>query len=209
MESLYKKSCEEFTQLTYSKAPAPGGGSVAALAGSLGAALGGMVCSLTTGKKKYAAYEEDIRRLLGETERLRQEFLFIMDEDVNNFLPLSKAYGLPAETEEQKEYKAQELDRCLKLAAEAPLRMVRTVCDALPIYEELTVKGSKLALSDVGCGVALLKAALDAAWLNVKINVGMIRDESFTSRIQRETLPMLEQGRAKCDEIYRAVEERL
>lgn len=209
MDKYYEKSCEEFTALTLSKNPVPGGGSVAALSGALGASLGGMVASLTKGKKKYAAYEEDIERILMETEKYRQKFFTLMDEDMENFLPLSKAYGLPKETEEEKEERARELDRCLRLAAKAPMEMVQTVSEILPLFEELSVKGSKLAMSDVGCGVSMLRAASDSAWLNVLINLNMIKDPSFTEPIREEYGKMVEETDRKCGEILRKVTESL
>ncbi|MBO4359650.1 MAG: cyclodeaminase/cyclohydrolase family protein [Eubacteriaceae bacterium] len=207
--SFYKNTCEEFVDLTFSNAPAPGGGSVAALAASLGAALGGMVCSLTTGKKKYAQYEEDIQRLMASLKELTREFFNIMDEDVENFLPLSKAYGLPSATEEEKEFKAKELDRCLKLAVQAPVKLLKTSCGSIPLFEELTQKGSKLALSDVGCGIALIRSAISCAWLNIAINVNMIKDEQFAEDLRKECTELVETGLKKCDEIYTLVDKAL
>ncbi len=203
--SLYHETCEEFTKLTYSKAPAPGGGSVASLVASLGAALGGMVGNLTTGKKKYAQYEEDIQRLLQQTEELRARFLRIMDDDVNNFLPLSKAYGMPTTTDEEKAAKAAELEKCLKAAAGAPLELISACAESVPLFEELQVKGSKLALSDVGCGIALIKAASDCAWLNALININMIKDEAYVNEIKDKYIPMVADTAKKCDAIYAAV----
>lgn len=207
--SFYKNTCEEFVDMTFSNAPAPGGGSVAALAASLGAALGGMVCSLTTGKKKYAQYEEDIQRMMAQLKALTKEFFNIMDEDVENFLPLSKAYGLPTTTDEEKAFKAAELDRCLKLAVQAPVKLLKTSYESLPLFEELTEKGSKLALSDVGCGVALIRSAISCAWLNIEINVNMIKDQEFTETLKKECTFMLGSGLAKCDEIYDRVDKAL
>lgn len=207
--SFYKNTCEEFVDMTFSNAPAPGGGSVAALAASLGAALGGMVCSLTTGKKKYAQYEEDIQRLMRELKDLTREFFNIMDEDVENFLPLSKAYGLPSTTDEEKAFKAQELDRCLKLAVQAPVRLLKTSCGSIPLFEELTEKGSKLALSDVGCGIALIRSAMSCAWLNIEININMIKDEAYAEGLRKECTSLLKEGLKKCDEIYDKVDSAL
>jgi len=207
--SFYKNTCEEFVDMTFSNAPAPGGGSVAALAASLGAALGGMVCSLTTGKKKYAQYEEDIQRLMKELKDLTREFFNIMDEDVENFLPLSKAYGLPSTTDEEKAFKARELDRCLKLAVQAPVRLLKTSCGSIPLFEELTEKGSKLALSDVGCGIALIRSAMSCAWLNIEININMIKDEAYAEGLRKECTSLLKEGLKKCDEIYDKVDSAL
>ncbi len=98
-------TCTKFVDETFSKAPVPGGGGVASLVGALGVALGGMVCNLTTGKKKYAQYEEDIQRIMKEAEELKTTMMGMIDQDARNFLPLSKAYGLPTSTDEEKKYK--------------------------------------------------------------------------------------------------------
>ena len=151
----------------FSKEPVPGGGGVSAIVGALGVALGGMVCNLTTGKKKYAEYEEDIQRIMKDAEVLKNQLMDMIDQDAENFLPLSKAYGLPRETEEEKAYKAQVMEDCLKVACSVPIDIVKTAFEAIKLHEELAVKGSKLALSDVGVGVALLRSAILGGWLNV------------------------------------------
>ena len=168
-----------------------------------------MVCSLTTGKKKYAQYEEDIQRLMKELKDLTREFFNIMDEDVENFLPLSKAYGLPSTTDEEKAFKARELDRSLKLAVQAPVRLLKTSCGSIPLFEELTEKGSKLALSDVGCGIALIRSAMSCAWLNIEININMIKDEAYAEGLRKECTSLLKEGLKKCDEIYDKVDSAL
>ena len=99
--SISEKKCTEFVEALYSKAAVPGGGGAAALVGAVGTALAGMVGNLTTGKKKYAEFEEDIQRILKEAQALQDRLLAMIDEDAENFLPLSKAYGLPKETEEE------------------------------------------------------------------------------------------------------------
>ncbi len=198
-------SCEEFTNLTFSKEPVPGGGGVSALAGALGAALGGMVCNLTSGKKKYAQYEEDIQRITNELSALKDEFIAMIDEDAKNFYPLSEAYKLPSSTDEEKNIKAQRLEECLKVAIKVPVSIVKASYNVLGLFEELSVKGSTLALSDVGCGVALLRSALTGGWLNVVINLNMIKDETFTKALRNELEPIVTSGKAKCDEIYEKV----
>lgn len=125
MESIPSWSLETFADELNSKAPVPGGGSVAALVGSLGAALAGMVGALTTGKKKYAAYEEDIQRILRQAEDLQLELMDQIDRDANNFLPLSKCYGLPAGTEEEKAEKEKKMQAALKKAVTAPVDIIK------------------------------------------------------------------------------------
>ena len=194
-------SCEEFTNETFSKAAVPGGGGVAALVGALGTALAGMVGNLTAGKKKYAEYEEDIQRILAEAETLKSDLLGMIDQDAENFLPLSKAYGLPQGTEEEKKIKKETMQAALKVACEGPIDIVRASYKAIELHDELAVKGSALALSDVGVGVQLLSAALVSGWLNVLININMIEDAEYVSQIREELEPMVENGRIRCEEI--------
>ena len=135
--ALREAACSEFVAQLSSKAPVPGGGGVAALAGALGTALGGMVCSLTTGKKKYAEFEEDIQRILARTGELQDRLLKLIDEDAENFYPLSQAYGLPKDTEEQKRVKEETLQKCFKVAIQGPVDIMKVCHEAVVLEEDL------------------------------------------------------------------------
>lgn len=198
-------SCTKFVDETFSKAPVPGGGGVASLVGALGVALGGMVCNLTTGKKKYAQYEEDIQRIMKEAEGLKQTMMGMIDQDAENFLPLSKAYGLPTSTDEEKAHKEEVMQAALKVAIQVPIDIVKISFQAIKLHQELADKGSKLAISDVGCGVLCLKSAMMSGWLNVVINLSSIHDEAYVSQVKDELLPMLDEGQKICDEVYEKV----
>lgn len=202
-------SCTQFVDETFSKAPVPGGGGVASLVGALGAALGGMVCNLTTGKKKYAQYEEDIQRIMKEAEALKKEMMGMIDQDAQNFLPLSKAYGLPTSTDEEKKYKEETMQAALKVAIQVPVDIVKVCYKAIKLHEELVNKGSTLAISDVGCGVLCLKGAMMSGWLNVVINLKSINDETYVSQLKDELMPMLEEGQKICDQVYQEVLDML
>lgn len=206
---LVQASCVGFVDETFSKAPVPGGGGVAALAGALGTALGGMVCNLTTGKKKYAQYEEDIQRIMNEAEALKNRLLELIDEDAENFFPLSKAYGLPKNTEEEKKIKEETLQKCLKVAIQGPVDIMKVCHDAIKLQEELVDKGSMLAISDVGCGVLLLKGAMQSGWLNVVVNLNSITDEKYVADLRAELVPLMDEGCRICDEVYEKVLAKL
>ena len=206
---LVQASCVGFVDETFSKAPVPGGGGVAALAGALGTALGGMVCNLTTGKKKYAQYEEDIQRIMKEAEALKNRLLELIDEDAQNFFPLSKAYGLPKNTEEEKKIKEETLQKCLKVAIQGPVDIMKVCHDAIKLQEELVDKGSMLAISDVGCGVLLLKGAMQSGWLNVVVNLNSITDEKYVADLRAELVPLMDEGCRICDEVYEKVLAKL
>ncbi len=207
--NLQKLTVSQFVDESFSKAPVPGGGGVAAVVGALGAALGGMVCNLTTGKKKYAQYEEDIQRLLNQLDALTKEILSLAEQDAENFAPLAACYSLPAETESQKKEKHDRIQSALLVAISAPIQLVKLSFQALQCLEELVQKGSVMVLSDVGCGALCLKAALQMGWLNVKINLSSMEDDGYCSSVQAELLPLLANGEALADRIYQEVEKRL
>ena len=158
-----KQTIEEFAAELSSKAPVPGGGGTSALAGALGNALGQMVANLTIGKKKYAAVEDEIKEILKDLEIRQSHFLKLADEDAAVFTPLAAAYGLPSRTDEEKEYKAQVMEKNLLEASRVPLEIMREAAETLKLMEILGEKGSRLAVSDVGVGVQLLRAALTGA----------------------------------------------
>ena len=144
MEKIAEKSCIGFVDVLASKAPVPGGGGAAALVGAIGMALGSMVCNLTTGKKKYAQYEEDIQAILGKAKTLQDQLLEMIDKDAEGFFPLSQAYGLPANTDEEKAAKEVELERCLKLACEVPFKIVELCNESIKLHAKARVnKGLK------------------------------------------------------------------
>ena len=205
MEKIAQKSCVDFIEVLASKAAVPGGGGAAALAGAIGMALGSMVCNLTTGKKKYAQYEEAIQEILEKAAKLEEELLSMIDKDAEGFFPLSKAYGLPTTTEEEKQYKAETMEKCLKVACEVPMNIVRLCYDSIKLHEELVDKGSKLAISDVGCGVQCLRAAILSGQLNVIINVNSMKDREYAEKIEKECNQLVDDGVKICDEVYENV----
>lgn len=209
MSNIPTWSCEKFVDETFSKAAVPGGGGVAALVGSIGVALSGMVCNLTTGKKKYAIYEDDIQRILKDAEELKSDLMSLIDKDAENFYPLSQCYGLPANTDEEKAIKEEKMQAALKVAITAPIETVKISYRAIKLHEELATKGSKLAVSDVGCGVLCLKAAMKSGWLNVMINLKSIHDEEFIESVEAELLPIIDAGEKLADDIYNNVESQL
>lgn len=206
---LAEKACIEFVDVLASKAPVPGGGGAAALTGAIGMALGSMVCNLTIGKKKYAKYENSVKDILEKAKTIEENLLNMVDEDADNFLPLSEAYGMCARTEEEKKIKEETLEKALKKACEVPIEIIRTSYKAIKLHKELVDKGSKLAISDVGVGVQCLRAALISGQLNVIINVNSIKDQNYVIKVKEETESLVEEGVRIADEVYREVEKKL
>lgn len=196
-----EKSVREFVNETASSAPVPGGGGVSALVGALGIALGDMVGELTTGKKKYADVEEDIKRLMKEAQSLKEEFLKLVDADAEAFAPLARAYGMPKDEPGRDEI----MEDALRTAASVPLEIVRTCGKAIKVIEEFSEKGSRLAVSDAGCAAALCGAAMQAAALNVYINTKSMKDRAFAESMNSELDKLLDEYIKKADAVYNKV----
>lgn len=203
---IAEKTCVEFVEVLASKAAVPGGGGAAALVGAIGMALGSMVCNLTIGKKKYAEYEESVKSILAKAGEIEANLLKMIDDDAENFLPLSKAYGLPQGTEEEKKMKEETMENALKTACQVPIDIVRVCFDAIKLHEDLVDKGSKLAISDVGVGVQCLRAAILSGQLNVVININSIKDQEYVNKVKTEVDNLVEEGVKICDEVYAKVE---
>lgn len=203
------QSLRAFTEVLASKAPVPGGGGASALVGALGTALGSMVGSLTVGKKKYAAVEEDIKGLMKQAEVLQAELLALVEKDAEVFAPLAAAYGMPKETKEEKAEKARVMELVLKDACSVPLEIMEKCCQAIDLHREFAEKGSVLAVSDAGVGVIFAKAALQGASLNVFINTGSMQDRAYAETLNEKAERMLMEYTVAADEVYAKVYSQL
>ena len=201
--------CNEFVEVLGSKAPVPGGGGASALVGAVGTALGNMVGALTVGKKKYADVEEEMKELMAKATTLQDELLHLIERDAEVFEPLSKAYGMPRETEEEKAEKARVMEIVLKDACSVPMEIMEKCCEAIDLIVEFAAKGSALAISDAGVGAAFCKAALEGASLNVYINTKSMKNREYAEELNRTCDEMLAVYTVKADEIFRNVLGRL
>ena len=187
-----------FTQTLASKQPTPGGGGAAALAGALGAALGAMVGELTLGKPKYAAVEAQMQALTGRAKTLSAALLDLVDADAEAFLPLSRAYAIPKDDPGR----PAELERCLRLAAEPPMEMVRLICQAVELMEGFAQMGSQLAVSDAAAGAALCRGALYAAAVNVKVNTKAMADRAYAEKLNSQVDALTEEYGKRAETVY-------
>lgn len=202
---MAEQNMKEFIDVLSSKAPVPGGGGACAYVAAAGMALGSMVANLTTGKKKYAEYQQEIDEILEKAELISKELIEYMDKDAESFEPLSKAYGLPKETEEQAVYKEQVMEKALMEASLTPIALMEKIMEALKILDRLSVIGSRLAVSDVGAGVQLCKAALNGASLNVFINTKLMKNMEAAEELNVKTDELLIEGNELADRIYETV----
>ncbi|MDD6481793.1 MAG: cyclodeaminase/cyclohydrolase family protein [Lachnospiraceae bacterium] len=207
--SIADKTCSEFVEILGTKAPVPGGGGASALVGAVGTALGSMVASLTVGKKKYADVEEEMQNLRDKAVGLQKELLHLIDRDAEVFEPLSKAYGMPKETEAEKAEKARVMEAALKDACMVPIEIMEKCCEAIDLLAEFAAKGSVLAISDAGVGAVCCKAALQGASLNVYINTKSMADREFAEALNKKCDEMLEKYTRDADAVYESVLRRL
>ncbi|MGI6071463.1 MAG: cyclodeaminase/cyclohydrolase family protein [Lachnospiraceae bacterium] len=204
-----QKTCEQFINELASPAPAPGGGGAAALCGAIGIALGGMVASLTIGKKKYAPVEEQMVRLKAQCEELQKDFLRLVDKDAEGFAPLADAYRLPQNTPEEIAAKQETLEKCSCDACAVPLLIMEKCCDAIDIIARFASDGSRLAISDAGAGAVLCKAAMEAASLNIFINTKGMKDRLEADTFNAKAREMLFIYTAKANSIMDYVKNDL
>ena len=180
--SFASRSCEEFAARLAGPESVPGGGGAAAMTAALAAALASMVANFTTGKKKYAVFEQDIQRILAEADSARVRLLQLVDEDAAAFQPLSQAYAIPKDDLGRPAV----LEAATKAALQPPLQVMGQVAAVIDLLEELNQKGSRMLLSDVGCGAALAAAAMQAAAINVLVNTQALADRDFARAIDEE-----------------------
>ena len=166
--------------------PTPGGGSAAALAGALGAALVSMVANLTVGKEKYRAVEPEMQEIRTKSEALRRRLLACIDEDIAAFDAYSAAAKLPKESEEQKAARSAAIQKALINAVEPPMNTVRACVEVLDLCRPVAEKGNLQAISDAGVGALMAEAGLRAAALNVMINLAWIKDADFVAHTRKE-----------------------
>jgi glutamate formiminotransferase/formiminotetrahydrofolate cyclodeaminase len=206
---LIDKKVSNFLDELASNSPTPGGGSVAALAGALGAALISMVGNLTIGKKKYKDVEEDIRKIISSSEKLRYELSQLIEEDVKAFNNFMATYKMPRETEDEKKIRTEKIQESLIEAAKVPLKVAYKCLEVLSLSREVAEKGNINVISDAGVAVLLAEAALESALLNVKINLGMIKDEKTREELSSSIKELLLKEKGQKEKVLEIVEEKI
>lgn len=183
MAKMKDFTVEQFIDVTASAAPAPGGGSVAALAGALGVALAEMVANLTIGKEKYADVDREMRHIQASAAEVRKELTDLIQKDTESFTAYMNALKMPKETEKQKAARRDAMQNGLKEAAEVPLAIAESALKIFPIAEAVVKKGNKGAVTDGLVAAMMARTAVISALLNVRINLGSIKDEVFVAEL--------------------------
>lgn len=206
--SLVSKTINEFNLELASTSPAPGGGSVSALAASMGASLISMVCQLTIGKKKYAAVEEEMKAIHRQSEELRAQLTARIDKDTDAFNVVMSAFGLPKGTDEEKQTRDQAIEEATKQATLVPLEVMRLCRDAIALSETVAVKGNANALSDAGVSALMIRSGCRGAYYNVKINLASLKDTAFIAEKNAEAAALLRAVDEKSDAVLAHVESQ-
>lgn len=206
---LTKKTVNAFLDELASSSPAPGGGSVAALAGALGAALATMVCNLTIGKKKYADVEADMKKIKAEAERLRSRFTELVDQDTQAFKKVMEVYGLPKDGDAQKALRLAAIREATKEATLVPLEVMKHCIDAMALAQQVASAGNQNSISDAGVSALMLHAACEGAALNVKINLNGLADSDFVGWKSDEVESVLKTSKMMLEETQSIIGEKM
>ncbi len=206
--NFMNESCIEFIDKLSSAAPTPGGGGGSAYVGAVGMALGNMVGSLTIGKKKYADVQEDIITLNDKAKKLQENLIELVRRDAEVFEPLSKAYSLPKDTPQQQEHKDKIMEDALVECCLVPMEIMECCCKAIQLHKEYAEKGTAIAISDVGVGVACCNAALKGASLNVFINTKFMKNRTVAQEFNEKAEGLLKEFCPMADEIFDDVQRR-
>jgi formiminotetrahydrofolate cyclodeaminase len=200
---------KSFIDNTARGTPTPGGGSVAALVGSLGAALLCMVGNFTVGKPKYKNVEKEVKEILAEADELKESLFVLIRGDMEAYKKFSRASQMPKDTPLMREKRKPVLQKTLEEAAEVPWRISQASLQVIELAEKLLPKGNPNLITDVGVGVLLAEAALKSAVLNVKINLSFIKDEEYKNIRSKALEDILSQASQIKDGVLKAIQEEM
>ena len=208
-KSLVKMDLRQFCNETLSDSPAPGGGSVAALMGALGVSLGGMVANLSAGKRGWDDKLKYFSDWAVKSQQLKDELLFLVDEDTAAFSKVMDAFALPKESAEEKAARSAAIQGASKYAAEIPLRVMETAFKSYQILAEMADKGNPASISDVGVGLLATRACIEGAALNVRINLAGLKDEKLKSILQEKVRKISAESEFEFKKIDQIVESKM
>jgi len=210
MSALYAdRPLKDYLSDAASGAPTPGGGSVSALAAALGVSMASMAANFTVGKKKFAAVDEQCRDILDDCESARTQLLELADEDTQAYAEVSKAYGLPRSTPEEKTARAEGIQKALHIAMDVPLRTFRVCARLCGRLQDLAEIANPNLISDVGVAAIIILAGLEGSKLNVEINLKYLKDEAFVSKIRGEINAARAAARRAATSVFDSVRKQI
>ncbi|MCX7703034.1 MAG: cyclodeaminase/cyclohydrolase family protein [Planctomycetota bacterium] len=204
-----KGSIEAYLDDAAAEKDAPGGGSVSALCGALGASMASMVANFTVGREKFAAVEKRVREILNKAEEARRKMSRFMDEDVEEYKKVTAAYQMPKGTDAEKAARKAAIQEALKSAMRVPLECVRTAHSLILDLKDLVEMGNPNLISDVGVSAILLSAALDGAKLNVEINLKFLTDTKLVENVRKEIEEKAFEAKSVAVEVVGKVREKI
>ena len=208
-KSLAKLNLRQFCNETLSDSPAPGGGSVAALMGALGVSLGGMVANLSAGKRGWEDQLSYFSDWAVKAQQLKDEMLLLVDEDTAAFKKVMAAFALPKGSAAEKSTRAAAIQSANKEAAEVPLRVMETASKAYQLLAEMANKGNPASISDVGVGLLAVRACIEGAGMNVRINLSGLKDETLKAALSDKLQKVRAESESKFKAIHQIVEGEL
>ena len=203
------ESLDTYLSALASGEPTPGGGSAAALAGALGAALAAMVARLTAGRKRFASVDAEMQSLITEADTLQARLTSLMDADAEAYQRVMAAYRLPRSSEKAELARQLAIQEALKAASETPKDTMRACLDVLRLARTVATHGNPNAVSDAAVSALLAHAGQQGAALNVRINIANITDEAFVAASQAFLEPSLVEGENLLHQVMAQVEERI
>ena len=206
---LVDLSLSGFSNETLSESPAPGGGSVAAYVGSLGAALGSMVANLSAHKRGWDDHWEEFSEWAEKGKQAHDRLLRLVDEDTAAFNAIMDAFGLPKNTDLEKKQRSAAIQAATRHAIEVPFEVMQTAYSSLEVIQAMAESGNPNSLSDAGVGALCARTAVYGAYLNVRINAGSLSDKEFAGRILANAAEILQKTKQKEAEILGRVEARI
>src|SRR5438270_1498027 len=208
-KSLVKLDLRRFCNETLSDSPAPGGGSVAALMGALGVSLGGMVANLSAGKRGWDDKLQYFSDWAVKAQQLKDELLFLVDEDTAAFNKVMDAFALPKESAEEKAARSAAIQSANKYAAEIPLRVMETAFKSYPLLAEMAENGNPASISDVGVGLLAIHACIEGAAMNVRINLAGLKDQALSASLREKMQNLVSESESEFKRLHAIVEGKL
>jgi glutamate formiminotransferase/formiminotetrahydrofolate cyclodeaminase len=198
-----------FANETASESPAPGGGSISAYVGALGASLATMVANLSSHKRGWDERWEEFSDWAEKGQEFKDQLLLLVDEDTNAFNKIMDAFGLPKKSEEEKKLRKQAIEDASKYAMEIPFKVMETAYKSIQLIRAMAEYGNPNSVSDAGVGVLCALTAVQGAYLNVKINAMGISDKKFTSELLAKSAEVAEKAKACRNLVMEVVEKRI
>lgn len=206
---LADKSVKDFLAQTAGNDPVPGGGSISALCAATGSALARMVASLTLGREKYKQNEERVEEIANKLESYRTNFLQFIDKDADAYHQVYQSFQLPRETDEQKKARSEQIQQTTIYAAEVPLQIAQEAYDMMDLIEDIATLGNQNAITDAGVAIMATRTAVLGAILNVRINLGSIKDEAVVKRMSAQIEELEKSAKEREAELLKYVNSKI